>query len=141
MRRADTSSTFTSYTPHDFSQPDALSDFTVALTDNFSLDSLLLNAAHGGWALDSSWRNKNENHAAVTFLISINDDHHAMPGVLASRSSAQSTRLTPSSCTGAVFLSANTRADTLERLLRATKEKLAQRAQAIFAGMLFRQLG
>ena len=69
-----------SYTPHDFDLDDVLSQFTVALTDDFSLDSLLLYGSTGGWALDSSWRNKNENRAAVTFLITVTPEHHAVPG-------------------------------------------------------------
>ena len=69
-----------SYTPHDFQLDDALSQFTCALTDDYSLDSLLLHGQTRGWAMDSSWRNKNENRAAVTFLITVNEANHAVPG-------------------------------------------------------------
>ena len=71
---------FLSYVPHDFKLPDALSQFKVGLTDDFSLDSLILHGRDRGWALDSSWRNKNENRAAVTFLIAVDEDLHALPG-------------------------------------------------------------
>ncbi|TFK84227.1 hypothetical protein K466DRAFT_496987, partial [Polyporus arcularius HHB13444] len=88
--------------------------FTMAITDKFSMDSLILHGSSRGWALDSSWRNKNENRAAVTFLIAVDEKYHAVPG--------------------AVFLSANTRAETLEKLLVATKTKLRERAAAIVEG-------
>ncbi len=71
-----------SYTPHDLDLPDALSQFTVALTDDFSMDSLILHGADRGWALDSSWRNKNENRAAVTLLIAVDEQYHAVPGMV-----------------------------------------------------------
>ncbi|KAI0704561.1 hypothetical protein C8Q76DRAFT_820141 [Earliella scabrosa] len=92
------------HTPHDFELDDALSEFTVGLTDDFSLDSLILHGGTGGWALDSSWRNKNENRAAVTFLITVTPNQHAVPG--------------------SVLLSAN----------QATKERLKRRANDILAG-------
>ena len=57
----------------------------VGITDSFSLDSLLLNGAERGWAMDSSWRNKNENRAAVTFVITVNEALHAVPGQEASQ--------------------------------------------------------
>ncbi|KAI0705560.1 hypothetical protein C8Q76DRAFT_819788 [Earliella scabrosa] len=103
-----------SYTQHNPKLPDALSPFTIALTDDFSMDSLILHGATRGWALDSSWRNKNENRAAVTFLIAVNAEGHAVPG--------------------AVFLSANTRSDTLQKFLLATKQKLLTRAITITKG-------
>ena len=78
--RLQSSYDVTSYTPHDFEQNDALSEFTVGLSDDFSLDTLILNGGERGWALDSSWRNKNENRAAVTFLIGVDENMHAMPG-------------------------------------------------------------
>ncbi|KAI0744700.1 hypothetical protein C8Q76DRAFT_605694, partial [Earliella scabrosa] len=87
--------------------------FTVALTDDFSLDSLILHGPRGGWALDSSWRNKNENRAAVTFLITVNETRHAVPG--------------------SVLLSANVRTETLKQYLAETRSKLKARAQAILA--------
>ncbi len=69
-----------SYTPHDLDLPDALSNFMMAITDTFSMDSLILHGSERGWALDSSWRNKNENRAAVTFLIAVDANYHAVPG-------------------------------------------------------------
>ncbi|TFK84165.1 hypothetical protein K466DRAFT_497090 [Polyporus arcularius HHB13444] len=103
-----------SYVPHDNDLPDALSPFMVAITDEFSMDSLILHGSERGWALDSSWRNKNENRAAVTLLIAVDEQYHAVPG--------------------AVFLSANTRAETLEKFLTETKIKLKERARAITEG-------
>ncbi|RPD55250.1 hypothetical protein L226DRAFT_470718 [Lentinus tigrinus ALCF2SS1-7] len=99
------------YIPHDFEKPDHLSDFMAGCTDSFSLDSLVLNGTTGGWALDSSWRHKNENRAAVTFLITINEGMHAVPGC--------------------VLLSANTRTATLVKFLRDVKIQLRRRAIAI----------
>ncbi len=52
----------------------------MAITDKFSMDSLILHGSSRGWALDSSWRNKNENRAAVTFLIAVDEKYHAVPG-------------------------------------------------------------
>ncbi|RDX52563.1 hypothetical protein OH76DRAFT_1480666 [Lentinus brumalis] len=102
------------YTPHNFQVAETLSEFTVAMTDPFSLDSLILNGLARGWALDSSWRNKNENRAAVTFLIAVSEAMHAMPG--------------------SVLMSANVRTHTLASYLRATKVKLLERAIAIDKG-------
>ncbi|RPD52049.1 hypothetical protein L227DRAFT_568852, partial [Lentinus tigrinus ALCF2SS1-6] len=104
------------YKAHDFERPESLSEFMVACTDNFSLDSLILNGPVGGWALDSSWRNKNENRAAVTFLITVNEGMHAMPGC--------------------VLLSANTRTETLVEFLHSVKIRLRQRAIDIVEGRI-----
>ncbi|KAJ6566654.1 hypothetical protein B0H19DRAFT_1257849 [Mycena capillaripes] len=51
------------YTPHDFSKDDSKSKFKVAITDDFSLDSLI-----------------NENRAATTALCTANEGGHMMPG-------------------------------------------------------------
>ncbi|RPD63945.1 hypothetical protein L227DRAFT_496300 [Lentinus tigrinus ALCF2SS1-6] len=102
-----------SYVAHDFDLPDPLSEFMVGLTDNFSLDSLILNGALRGWGMDSSWRNKNENRAAVTFLMTVNSGLHAVPG--------------------SVLLSANTRHETLAKFLQETWERIRLRAQAILS--------
>ena len=82
--RANTkSATFSvSYTPHDWEKEPTASDFTAALTDYFSLDSIILNAEARGIAMDSSWRNKNEHRAAMTLLVAITKALHAVPGEL-----------------------------------------------------------
>ncbi|EED82568.1 predicted protein [Postia placenta Mad-698-R] len=104
------------YHPHDFRQPDPLSPFTVAIADSHSLDSIILNAGLRGLALDSSWRNKNENRAAMTLLSTVNDHKHVMPG--------------------AVLLSANVQTETLTEFLRVTRDRLIARAQEIVKGAL-----
>ncbi|RDX45266.1 hypothetical protein OH76DRAFT_1486437 [Lentinus brumalis] len=99
------------YTPHDFDRPETLSEFTVALTDDFSLDSLILHGPKRGWAMDASWRNKNENRAAVTFVVTVDERGHAVPGM--------------------VLLSANIRTETIVEFLHAATERIRKRARAI----------
>ncbi|KZT29402.1 hypothetical protein NEOLEDRAFT_1215062 [Neolentinus lepideus HHB14362 ss-1] len=99
------------YTPHDFTRPDSLSNFTVALGDVHSLDSLILNSASRGVAMDSSWRNKNENRAAMTMLCTVNEKSHVVPG--------------------AVLLSANIQTDTLHGYIVETRHRIIERAHNI----------
>jgi hypothetical protein len=51
------------------------------MADNFTLENLILHGTRDGLAADTSWRNKNENRAAVTFLIAVNQHQHFVPGV------------------------------------------------------------
>lgn len=69
-----------SFIPHNPKQPDSLSQFTCGLVDNFTLENLILHASRDGLAADTSWRNKNENRAAVTFLIAVDEERHFVPG-------------------------------------------------------------
>lgn len=59
-----------SYKPHDFSAPDEKSEFTVAITDNYSLDSTILNTCtpDGIIFVDSTHRLQNEDRAATSLL-------------------------------------------------------------------------
>ena len=73
-----------SYTPHDPNERDHDSQFTCAMADKFTLENLILHGTRDGMAADSSWRNKNENRAAVTFLITVDENQHLLPGESAS---------------------------------------------------------
>ncbi|KAJ7812162.1 hypothetical protein B0H14DRAFT_3753431 [Mycena olivaceomarginata] len=70
------------YKPHDFSAPDEKSEFTVAITDNFSLDSTILNTCtpDGIIFVDSTHRLQNENRAATTVFCTADSERHMMPG-------------------------------------------------------------
>jgi hypothetical protein len=52
------------------------------MVDDFTLENLILHGTRDGMAADTSWRNKNENRAAVTFLIAVDKDLHLVPGTL-----------------------------------------------------------
>ncbi|KAJ7825504.1 hypothetical protein B0H14DRAFT_3726674 [Mycena olivaceomarginata] len=69
------------YTRHDFSKPDADSQFTIGITDQFSLDSTILNTAgpEGIIFMDSTHRLQNENRAATTVFCTANAERHMMP--------------------------------------------------------------
>lgn len=69
-----------SYHPHDVNQPDLMSKFTCALADDFTLENLILYETRDGMAADTSWHNKSENQAAVTFLIAVDENEHLVPG-------------------------------------------------------------
>lgn len=69
-----------SYNPFDPNVSAAASEFTCGITDEFSLESLILHTRQRGLAMDSSWRNKNENRAAMTILITVNSADHMLPG-------------------------------------------------------------
>ncbi|KAF8582894.1 hypothetical protein K439DRAFT_1617928 [Ramaria rubella] len=67
------------YTPHDSTKPDSESHFTCALADDFTVKNMILHGMLDGMAADTSWRNKSENRAAVTFLIAVNKNEHFVP--------------------------------------------------------------
>ncbi|KIJ53005.1 hypothetical protein M422DRAFT_242973 [Sphaerobolus stellatus SS14] len=99
------------YQPHDFSKPDNISRFTVAVSTDYALEDLLVHGAHDGIGANSSWRNKNENRAVMTLLAVVTEGG----------------RMTP----GAALLSANVKKDTIEAWLKETKKKLMKRAKEI----------
>ncbi|KAJ7474222.1 hypothetical protein FB451DRAFT_1558412 [Mycena latifolia] len=103
------------YTPHDFSKPDKESKFSVAITDDFSLDSTILNTAgrDGALFLDSTHRLHNQNRAPTTVVCTANSDKHMMPG--------------------AYLISANIKADTLKGFILETIAKIEARAREIVA--------
>jgi hypothetical protein len=76
------------YKRHDFSGPDANSEFSVGLTDDFSLDSFIVfgSGPSGVGLLDSSWHGKSENRAALTVLCSVDHGGHMVPGQCLSES-------------------------------------------------------
>ncbi|KAJ7724877.1 hypothetical protein B0H16DRAFT_1736451 [Mycena metata] len=101
------------YTRHDFSQPDEESSFKVAITDDFSTDSMIANTAgpDGLFFLDSTHRLQNENRAATTVLCTANTDKHMMPG--------------------AYLISANIQAETIKDWLSETITKIIARAHEV----------
>ncbi|KAF7295974.1 hypothetical protein MKEN_01412000 [Mycena kentingensis (nom. inval.)] len=101
------------YTPHDFSRPDSQSGFTLGITDNFSLDSLIVNSGGNDGALfiDSTHRLRSENRAATTALCTADIKLHMSPG--------------------AYLISANIKADTICAWLIATFRKVESRAVEI----------
>ncbi|KAJ7249987.1 hypothetical protein C8J57DRAFT_1239548 [Mycena rebaudengoi] len=67
--------------PHDFNKDDSKSKFTVAITDNFSLDSTIANTAgpNSGIFMDTTHRLQNENRVATTVLCTANQNLHMTP--------------------------------------------------------------
>ncbi|KAJ7206943.1 hypothetical protein C8J57DRAFT_1258304 [Mycena rebaudengoi] len=99
------------YTRHDFKGPDDKSDFSIGLTDDFSLDSLIAHAPENGAGLDQSWHNKSENRAALSVLCTVNEGRHMVPG--------------------AMFVSANAKEKTVLKFLIGVHKKVLERARAI----------
>ncbi|KAG7085788.1 hypothetical protein E1B28_003329 [Marasmius oreades] len=85
--------------------------FQVGIHCTYAIQSLLLYGSRNGVGLDSSWRNKNENRAPVTFLIT--SDFHK--------------RLVP----GPVYISADIKTDTLKLFLKTVKKNLENEALAL----------
>jgi hypothetical protein len=124
-----------SYTRHDFSKPDADSQFTIGITDQFSLDSTILNTAgpEGIIFMDSTHRLQNENWAATTVFCTANAERHMMPGECSSfLYPVAFLRLQMNA--GAYLLSANIKASTLENWILETIKKIEVRAQEVVAG-------
>ncbi|KAJ7176820.1 hypothetical protein C8R46DRAFT_1346767 [Mycena filopes] len=103
------------YTPHDFEKPDSESKFTVGITDDFSMDSIIDNtrAPNGTLFVDSTHRMRNDNRAATTVLCTADDGQHMMPG--------------------AYLISANIQAKTIKEFLVETIQKVEARAAEIVA--------
>ncbi|KAK6974658.1 hypothetical protein R3P38DRAFT_2749796, partial [Favolaschia claudopus] len=101
------------HTEHDFTAPDDKSKFTVAITDDFSLDSTILNTTgpDGTIFVDSTHRLRNENRAATTVLCTANEGKHVMPG--------------------AYLISANIQAPTIKNWFVETIKKIEARAQEV----------
>lgn len=68
-----------SYTPFDRQNK---SEFKIAFKDACTLQSILLNYRPRGLFIDASWRNKNENRAAMTVVAVVNEEFHVTPGSL-----------------------------------------------------------
>ncbi|KAJ7674056.1 hypothetical protein DFH06DRAFT_1467400 [Mycena polygramma] len=103
------------YHPHDFDRPDSESKFTVAITDDFSLDSTIQNTEgpNGTVFFDSTHRLHNQNRAATTIFCTANDGNHVMPG--------------------AYLISANIKAQTIKGFFVDTVRKIEARAREIVA--------
>jgi hypothetical protein len=112
-----------SYTPHDFAKPDSVSQFTCGLTTDFALENLLWHGMQDGIGADTSWQNKNENRAAVTFLICVDENAHLIPG----KKNDSFTCI----FLGAALLSANIKKQTLAEFFRQTKKRVIHRAREI----------
>ncbi|KAJ7185884.1 hypothetical protein C8R46DRAFT_1207993 [Mycena filopes] len=67
------------YHPHDFSRPDSESEFTIGLTDNYSLDSGIAYSRSAGMGSDQCWRNKSQNRAALSLLSTVDEASHMVP--------------------------------------------------------------
>ncbi|PPQ89048.1 hypothetical protein CVT25_006708 [Psilocybe cyanescens] len=78
------------------------SKFATGIQHPFAIQSLILWSHQNGIGLDSSYRHKNENRAPVTFITTIDENHHMLPGP--------------------VFVSADATAETLVLFLRKVKE-------------------
>ncbi|KAJ7640529.1 hypothetical protein B0H17DRAFT_884651, partial [Mycena rosella] len=89
------------------------SEFSIGLTDDFSLDSFILfgSGPSGIGLLDSSWHGKTENCAALTVLCSVNTGGHMVPA--------------------SMFISANVKEATMFRFIEGTHQKVVERARAI----------
>ncbi|KAG8892469.1 hypothetical protein FRB99_002695, partial [Tulasnella sp. 403] len=85
--------------------------FSTGITDEFSLESLILYGGINGTALDSSYRHKNEERAPVTFFATINDASHLLPGT--------------------AYISEDIQEETLVQFLEATRDNVVRRAQQI----------
>lgn len=42
---------------------------------------MIIHGSRDGMGCDTSWRNKNENRAAVTFLTAVDQNGHLTPGM------------------------------------------------------------
>ncbi|KAJ7710692.1 hypothetical protein B0H17DRAFT_1123811 [Mycena rosella] len=110
------------YNPHDFTQDDSKSKFMVAIIDNFSLDSTILNIAgpNGTVFVDSTHRLQNKNRAATTALCTANTKLHMMP---------EPEFMLP----GAYLISTNIKAGTIKDFIVETVKKIVARAKEVAA--------
>ncbi|KZT36221.1 hypothetical protein SISSUDRAFT_84343 [Sistotremastrum suecicum HHB10207 ss-3] len=56
------------------------SDLRAGITDEWSLDTIILNYLLRGMSIDSKWRGINENWAPLTLIITVDEAGHAAPG-------------------------------------------------------------
>ena len=106
--------------------------FSVAITNAFAMEQLIIHGRDMGVALDSSWRNKNENRAPLTFLVTINGQRHCVPGKYNNWLSIH-TDYDP----GVAFLSEDVQATTLTEFLLATKKRIEEHARGLCNGIKF----
>ncbi|KAJ6518451.1 hypothetical protein DFH09DRAFT_1373453 [Mycena vulgaris] len=101
------------YHPHDFSKPDSESQFTIGLTDDYSLDSSIAYTPTESLGSDQCWRNKSQNRAALSLLCTVDEGGHMVPV--------------------SVFISAKANRETIFAFLDGTYQKVMDRARAIVA--------
>ncbi|KAK7001644.1 hypothetical protein R3P38DRAFT_3216571 [Favolaschia claudopus] len=100
------------YVPHDFQKPDVESEFSIGLTDNYSLESGIAYAmGSGGLGSDQCWRHKSQNRAALSILCTVDEKEHMVPV--------------------SMFISAHADEATILRFYVGTYEKVMERAQSI----------
>lgn len=54
--------------------------FLAGVTDNYALDSAIINSFRSGIALDSTWRHVNNNGHPLTMVTTTNDAQRMNPG-------------------------------------------------------------
>ena len=69
----------TSYCPVNM-ETDPPSNFATGIQHPFAVQAILRWSLQNGVGLDSSYRHKNENRAPVTFLTTIDQNSHMVPG-------------------------------------------------------------
>ncbi|KZT31012.1 hypothetical protein SISSUDRAFT_1068229 [Sistotremastrum suecicum HHB10207 ss-3] len=90
------------------------SKLTVGVTDDYSLDSALLNSPKQGMSLDSKFRGVNQNYAPLTALNTVSS-----VGALAPT---------------AGFITQDVQAETLSGMLREAEQRILERARRILDG-------
>ncbi|EJD36355.1 hypothetical protein AURDEDRAFT_174552 [Auricularia subglabra TFB-10046 SS5] len=85
--------------------------FSVAIADQFELETLILYSGTNGLCMDSSWRHKNENRAPLTMVATVNNEEHFVPG--------------------AAYLSEDVKTETLARFLQETKNRVEEYCRAV----------
>ncbi|THV02008.1 hypothetical protein K435DRAFT_792949, partial [Dendrothele bispora CBS 962.96] len=85
--------------------------FQVGIKNDYCIQNMLLYARKNGLGLDSSYRNKNENRAPVTFLVTVDKNQRMLPGP--------------------VFVSGDVREYTLTLFLREVRSLVEDMAQQI----------
>lgn len=120
-----------SYTPLDEADKQT---FTVGLKTKMTLESIILHYRARGLCIDSSWRNKNENRAAVTNITAINEAFHFTPGMWMLLPLQSVVVHTSFSAPGASFISASTNEATMERMLRTLSHEIVERATELCEG-------
>ena len=71
---------FLSYTPPNYNT-DPPSNFATGIQHPFAIQAILLWSGQHGVGLDSSHHHKNENRAPVTFITTIDENSHMLPGI------------------------------------------------------------
>ncbi|KAJ7129873.1 hypothetical protein C8R43DRAFT_957352 [Mycena crocata] len=120
------------YIPHDFDKPDSESEFSVGLTDDYSLDNAITYSLERGLGSNQCWQHKSQNRAALSLLCTVDEGGHMVPGEHLLYS------VPPTLCLHhitpvALYISANTKRETILCFLVGTNGKVVSRAEAIVA--------